>query len=282
MSSAAATVLRGLGVATLSWSQASAALAGIDRDPTFWWQVYDAIGAAERPPDAEDLADIPVPLTGGRRVLGARGCLLPAAAEALDDVLDDLLACDAPGAPGGSGAGLAAADRIAPELARRAGEVIPALRIVDPAAAHPLLERLGARPADPDSLLADPGLVAEIERIRRDLEDDDPDPDELHDLATVVLDLLAAGGRAGPGRRSRGPAAGGDAAGAGRALLAELVLTDTEGQPWPAGELLIPGAPLADVLAPDVDRPVVGTEWTDRYPTEVLVAAGVRSGFRRA
>jgi hypothetical protein len=259
VSRAAATVLRGLGVVTLTWSQASAALAGIDRDPTFWWHVYEAIGAAEQPPDAEDLADIPIPLTGGRRVLGARGCLLPGTA-------------DGPGSAGG-------ADRIAPELARRAGQVIPALRIVDPAAAHPLLERLGARSADPDSLLADPGLVAELERIRGDLEDDDPDPDELDDLASVVLDLLAAGGRAGRADRAHEPPAGGDFAGAGRALLAEVVLTDTDGQPWPAGELLIPGAPLAALLAPDVDRPVIGREWTDRYPVDVLVAAGVRSGF---
>jgi hypothetical protein len=259
VSRAAATVLRGLGVVTLTWSQASAALAGIDRDPAFWWQVYEAIGAAEQPPDPEDLADIPIPLTGGRRVLGARGCLLPGTA-------------DGPGSAG-------SADRIAPELARRAGQVVPALRIVDPAAAHPLLERLGARSADADSLLADPGLAAEIDRIRGDLEDDDPDPDELDDLASVVLDLLAAGGRAGRAGPAHDFAAGGDASGAGPALLGELVLTDTDGQAWPAGELLIPGAPLAALLAADVDRPVIGDEWTDRYPVEVLVAAGVRSGF---
>ena len=36
-----------------------------------------------------------------------------------------------------------------------------------------------------------------MQRIRIDLEDADPDPDEMRDLATVVLDLLAAGGRAG-------------------------------------------------------------------------------------
>ncbi len=62
-------------------------------------------------------------------------------------------------------------------------------------------------------------------------------------------------------------------------LFGELVLTDEDGQPWPAGELLVPGAALATVLAADADRPVVGREWTDRYPTDVLVAAGVRAGF---
>ena len=266
--SAAATVLRGLGVAMLSWSQASSALAGIDRDAEFWWHIYDAASTAERPPVADDLADIPIPLTGGRRVLGARGCLLPAV------LRSDPLGSDAPGAD--SPAADVPGGRIDADLARRAGEVIPTLRIVDPRAAHPLLERLGARPADPDTLLADPALTAAIEAVRADLDDADPDPDDLHDLATVVLDLLAAGGRAG---RAANDQPGSSDADAGRVLFGELVLTDEDGQPWPAGELLVPGAALATVLVADADRPVVGREWTDRYPTDVLVAAGVRAGF---
>ncbi len=64
-----------------------------------------------------------------------------------------------------------------------------------------------------------------------------------------------------------------------QALLGELVLTDDDGQPWPAVELLVPGAALASVLVADADRPVVGRDWVERYPTDVLVAAGVRSGF---
>ena len=256
-SSAAAGVLQGLGVETLNWSQASSALAGIERDPLFWWQVYDAVSRVDRPPNPEDLADIPIPLTGGRRVLGARGCLLPSA--------------DAEQGESGNGA-----DRIDADLARRAAEVIPALRIVDPLAAHPLLERLGARAADPDTLLADPGVAAAIEQLRRDLDEAEPDPNEVRDLATVVLDLLAAGGHAG---RAAGASELAQAGGAGAALLGELVLTDLDGQPWPASELLVPGAALAPLLASDADRPLVGEEWSDRYPTDVLVAAGVRSGF---
>ena len=263
---AAADVLRTLGVQTLTWSQASAALAGIEREPEFWWHVYEAVSTAERPPEPEDLADIPIPLTGGRRSMGARGCLLPSAV-----------------GPAGTGPDGTAAHRIDPQLARRAGEVIPALRIVDPAAAHPLLERLGARPADPDALLADPGLIGAIREMRGRLEDADPDPDDLDDLATVVLDLLAAGGRAArpwstPIGNSLIGSASGDG-GADAALLGELVLTDEDGQPWPAGELSVPGSALASVLGPDVDCPVVGAEWTDRYPADVLAAAGVRSGF---
>ena len=116
--------------------------------------------------------------------------LAPGAAEGLDEALDDLLDIKidmgtdtARAHRAGSDAGLAAADRIAPDLARRAGDVVPALRIVDPAAVHPLLERLGARPADPDSLLADPGLVAEIDGPTAV-----PSADAPSDLGELALD----------------------------------------------------------------------------------------------
>jgi hypothetical protein len=245
---AALDVLRGIGVGELTWAQASTAMAAIDRGPEFWWQLYDAVATTERPPGADDLADLPVPLSSGRRVLGARDCLLPAALPEAD------------GEPRhGDGSGLPA------ELARRCAETIPDLRIVDPAAAHPYLRRLGARPADADTVLADPAVAAALDRMRADLEDVDPDPEDVHDLAIVVLDLLAAGGRA--------------ARGTGSAVPGELILTTDDGQPWPAPELLLPGAPLSSVLAADADRPSVGREWLERYPADVLAAAGVRSGF---
>lgn len=257
MRGTAATTLRGLGVTTLTWSAASSALAGIKRDAEFWWQIYEAVSTAERPPVPEDLADIPIPLTGGRRALGARGTLLP-------------------GIFGSASVGDAADGRIDADLARRAGEAVPDLRMIEPDAAHPFLERLGARPADPDTLLADPGLAAALDRMRADLEDDDPDPADIHDLATVVLDLVAAGGRAG---RAAGAEPGHSDQDVSRVLFGELVLTDDDGQPWPASELLVPGAALAAVLDPDADRGVVGREWSERYPADVLVAAGVRDGF---
>ena len=264
---AALEVLRRVGVDELSWAQASTAMASIDRGPEFWWQVYDAVATAERPPGADDLADLPVPLSGGRRVLGARGCLLPAAAPA------------AGRPPGGRdephrGRPMLEGSGLDPDLARRCAEIIPGLRIVDPAAAHPYLRRLGARPADADTVLADPALAAALDRMRADLEEVDPDPDDVRELAVLVLDLLAAGGRAARATGSVPPRPG-----AMGALPGELILTTDDGQPWPAPELLLPGAALASVLAADADRPTVGGEWLERYPPDVLAAAGVRSGF---
>ncbi len=288
----ALTTLRAIGVTTMTLSQASAALAGIDREPDFWWQIYTTLATADRAPDPEDLADIPVPLAGGRRSLGARGCLLPASGHH-----------GGSGSRPGSGAQFdgaqfdgaqfdgaqfdraefdraefdraefdraefdraefdrAGIDLVDVDLATRAARVIPGLRIVDPAAAHPLLERLGARPADPDALLSDPATAAAVQRLRSDLDDADPDPAELRDLAGVILDLVAAGGRGE------------------LAPLADLVLTDADGRPWPAGELLAPGAPLTSVLAADADLPIVAQEWVDGYHPDVLAAVGVRSGF---
>lgn len=246
----ALTALRAVGVRTLTFADASAALAGIDREPGFWWQIYQALAHADRVPDPEDLADIPVPLAAGRRSLGARNCLLPApdqlrVARQIDRSDDEL----------------GTTDRVEVELAIRAARVIPGLRIIDPAAAHPLLERLGARQADPDALLSDPALAAAIAQLRSELDDVDPDPGEVRELAGVVLDLVAAGGRGA------------------LAPLAELVLTDADGRPWPAGELLAPGAPLTAVLAADADLPIVGREWVEAYHPDVLAAVGVRSGF---
>lgn len=233
---AALAALRPLGTVTLTWSQVSAALAGLDRPPTFWRQIYRAAAAADPRPRPDDLADIPVPLVGGRRAVGARGCL----------VLTEL--SDGAGGIGG-------------DLARRLGEVVPDLRVVHPDAAHPLLTRLGAAPAGPSAVLADPALAERVGALRRELEDVDLDPDEVRLVAGVVLDLLAAGGEPGA------------------ALVADLVLTDEDGNPWPATELLVPGAPFADLLEPDADRVVVQDWWVDRYGPELLVRAGVRDAI---
>ena len=222
--------LRVLGVAVLPLAQASSALAGIDGPPQFWRRVYEAL--ADQP--TEDLATVPVPLSGGGRRIGPVGCLLPG-----PDALDDT-------------------------LLERAARVAAGLKIVHPGAAHPLLGRLGAVAADTAALLGDPALGDAYRQFREDLEDNDPDPDELRELAALALDLAATLHEPGP------PTEG---------LLADVVLTDADGEAWPAGELLAPGAPLASVLAEDAELPLVGAEWL-RYPEQVLSAVGVRTGLK--
>jgi hypothetical protein len=238
---AAAAALRPLGLSTLSWSQVSAALAGLDRPPAFWRQIYRAAAEAHPAPQPDDLADVPVPLVGGRRSVGARGCLLPS----------------------GAGTSTQIAAGIGAELAGRVGSVVPELRVVHPDAVHPLLTRLGAAPAEASAVLADPALTDRVGALREELEHIDVDPAEVRAVGGVVLDLLAAGGD------PDGPAA---------AMLAELLLTDEDDNPWPATELLLPDAQLDALLAADVDRVVVGPQWLRSYGRDLLVRAGVRDG----
>jgi hypothetical protein len=215
--------LRRLGVRTLGLADAIAELSGIRRPAVFWAQVYAALDGS--PTDA--LAGLPVPLVDGRQVIGPRGLLLAEPETPVDG------------------------------LARH----VPGLSVVDPAAAHPLLLRLGAIPADPSTLLAAPELAAQL-AARLDGEDEqDLDPDDPDAFAFAVGDLVAAGGRV-PDER-----------------LADLLLTDTDGEQCPAGELRLPDAALAPLVDPDAFG-VVGSGWLQRWPREVLLAIGVRDGFR--
>ena len=220
-SAAADRALRRVGVQALPLAQALPALSGLQRASDFWWHLYEALRSA--PTDA--LAGLPVPLVGGALRPGPRGALLPH----------------------GVDAGL---------LARVAREV-PTLPVVEPEAAHPLLARLGATPADAAALADHPALLARYADFRAELEDTDPDPDELDDLAVLALDLIVAGGAAVP----------------------DVVLTDADDEPWPAQELLAPGAPFAAVLDPDADLPLVHSRWSQAYDRDVLAAAGVRVGL---
>jgi hypothetical protein len=101
-----------------------------------------------------------------------------------------------------------------------------------PGPARRLLERLGARPATAAAVLTDPVVRAAVERSVDAVDDgvvDDPAA-----LAEAVLALVAAAG-VRPGELP---------------WLAELALPDADGGWAPAGELLLPGSPLAEVLEP--------------------------------
>ena len=168
---------------------------------------------AALPPDADQLGALPVPLVGGRLAPGPRGLLLA-------DAAVDLSALG--------------------------------LRVVDPAAAHPLLLRLGAVEAKPRALLEDPRVRAAVEHA---LDEEDPAP-----LVEAVLGLVGAAG-VRPGELP---------------WLADLPLPDTRSQWRPAGELLLPNGPLAAVVDTSAGFGVVaaGTAHDD-----VLAAVGVLRGF---
>jgi hypothetical protein len=246
--------LRSVGVSTVAVGAVSAALAGVERPVEFWLGAYDALTSvlAESGADLDELADLPVPRAGGGTVVGPRGVLVP----------------DRVGGPAGR-PHPGPAD--APEsVLGRAAAQIPGLRIAAAGASHPLLHRLGAVSADAAAILADPLTASEIRRRREDLDEFDPDPEDVVAFGDLIADLVGAAGG--------GPVAG-ETAATDRTPLPSVLLTDVDGEAWPAGDLLLPGAPLAEVLVDDADLPTVAARWIDRHPTAVLEALGVHGGF---
>ncbi|WP_114723006.1 sacsin N-terminal ATP-binding-like domain-containing protein [Rhodococcus sp. AG1013] len=130
------------------------------------------------------------------------------------------------------------------------------VRLVHPDAVHPLLNRLGAERATAGDLLSDPALRARIEDVDYD------DPTAATELATVVLSLV---GLAPPDARP--------------GWLGELPLPDADGELVPADELLLPGAPLAEVLDDDSPFGTVDAALVERVGEESLRALGVGWGF---
>jgi hypothetical protein len=131
--------------------------------------------------------------------------------------------------------------------------------VADPAARR-LLERLGARAATPAGVLAEPEVRAAVEASVDAVEDQDGAfPDEL---AAAVLALVAAA-RPEPGELP---------------WLAELALPDASGGWAPAGELVLPGSPLAGVLAEGA-LGVLGHRTAAAADADVLRAVGVLDRF---
>ncbi|MBP2365587.1 sacsin N-terminal ATP-binding-like domain-containing protein [Pseudonocardia parietis] len=141
-------------------------------------------------------------------------------------------------------------------IAEESTPAIPELRIAHPDAVHPLLRRLGAADADRETLLAAPALH---EAVARSLDDAEAGLD-TEPLARAVLALLDT------------PSAERDERFGG------LALTDDEGRPARADELVLPGAAVRDLLDPDAPVGTLGEEWLDAG-TDALVAAGVLDGF---
>ena len=140
------------------------------------------------------------------------------------------------------------------------------LRLADPAAVGPpearrLLERLGARPAAAAVVLADPAVRSAVETSMDLVDDALPGAPSPEELAEAVLALVSAA------RPAEGELP----------WLAELALPDDDG--WaPAGELVLPGSPLAAVLAPG-SLGMLDRDFAAAADPDALRAVGVLDSF---
>ncbi|MEW1774208.1 molecular chaperone Hsp90 [Streptomyces sp. NPDC086777] len=157
--------LRTLSVARLPLADAVDRLAGLEKEPDWWWRLYDSLAGV----DPDRLSGLPVPLAGGtsqafgsgggRTTIGPRQVLLPT---------PDAAAID-------------------PEMLARLG-----LKVAHQDAAHPLLEKLGALPASPRAVLTTPQVRAAVAASIDDeggalWEEDAPDAEELADTVLALV-----------------------------------------------------------------------------------------------
>ncbi|MGW0766763.1 sacsin N-terminal ATP-binding-like domain-containing protein [Streptomyces sp. NPDC002676] len=147
--------LRTLGVARLPLADAIDRLAGLEKDPDWWWRLYDSLAGV----DPDRLSGLPVPLADGRTTIGPRQVLLPVADSTVID----------------------------PEVLARLG-----LKVAHQDAAHPLLEKLGALPASPRAVLTTPQVRAAVAASLDDeggigWEEDALDAEELADTVLALV-----------------------------------------------------------------------------------------------
>jgi hypothetical protein len=209
---------RVLGVREIGAGELVEMLAGVARPPQWWAAIYPALATVS---DRDALAALPVPLADGRTVTGPRGVLVP-----------------------GRDLDAAALTGLSLRLAHPD---------VSSGAAGELLLSLGATPADPAVLLADPAIT-----------NDDADSDSGFPYQ-AVLALVAA----------LAP----NFTGIPDDLGERLLLPGDDGDLWPAAELLLPNGPLAAVVKPDGPFGVLAADVAEAYDPAVLEAAGVLRSF---
>ncbi len=208
-----------LGVRRLRLAELVDMLASLDRDPAWWRELYEVLADAE-PAELGELGALPVPLADGRLVRGPRGLLLPG-----------------------------------PGLEHARSLTVLGFRVVESAAVHPLIARLGAVEATPQGVLSDPAVRAAVEAS---YDEEDPGP-----IADAVLSLVA-GAHLRPGDYP---------------WLADLALPGADGEWYPADELLLPGSPLAEVVGADTPFGTVSAAMLERHGADTLEAVGVLSSF---
>ncbi|MFF8596520.1 sacsin N-terminal ATP-binding-like domain-containing protein [Streptomyces sp. NPDC015220] len=145
-----------------------------------------------------------------------------------------------------------------PEVLARLG-----LKVAHPDAAHPILEKLGALPASPRAVLTTPqvraAVAASLDEGGGAWDEDTPDAEELAD---TVLALVRDAGLE-PGDEP---------------WLGALALPDEDGELAPAGELVHPGGPFAQIMSED-ELPAVDAELAERWGEQPLAACGVLVDF---
>ncbi|WP_405059737.1 hypothetical protein OG474_44385 [Kribbella sp. NBC_01505] len=189
-----------------------------DESPEWWSALYASLAAMVTDANLrESLGTLPVPLADGRLVRGARGLLLPG-----PELPIDVLA----------------------EFSEYG------VRVVHPTAVDPALERLGAIPASPRSLLEDSAVRAAVEHSA---EADDPEA-----VSHAVLSLVATD----------------PAQAEGLWWLSDLLLRDADGELVPANALVIPGSDAEAVLDDEEVAPV-DPAVLERYGLPALAAVGV-------
>ena len=138
------------------------------------------------------------------------------------------------------------------------------LKVAHPDATHPLLEKLGALPATPRAVLTTPQVRAAVAASLDDegaggWDEDAPDMDELAELVlTLVRDAALE-----PGDEP---------------WLGALALPDEDGEPAPAGELVLPDSPFAQVMR-EGELAFVDAELAERWGEQALAACGVLADF---
>ncbi|MGW4061865.1 sacsin N-terminal ATP-binding-like domain-containing protein [Amycolatopsis sp. NPDC004747] len=226
-----ASVLKAVGVQVVGIEEVLETLTGVARDPSWWREVYAALAIAveSHALTGERLDGLPVPLSDGRTLPGARGCLLVEGSAELLELLSDV--------------------------------DIPGLRLVHPAASHPLLERLGAKHADARELLNADQLRDAVERSVEDVRSGL----DGTTLAGAVLRLVADCGDDAP------------------RWVGALALPGTD--TWRrADELVLPSSPLLDIFDEEVFEEdgamdVLDEDFAGDWPQSTLEAAGVLDSF---
>ncbi|MEU7058939.1 molecular chaperone Hsp90 [Streptomyces sp. NPDC046197] len=147
---------------------------------------------------------------------------------------------------------------IDPEVLARLG-----LKVAHPDAAHPILEKLGALPASPRAVLTTPQVRA---AVAASLDDEggawDEDTPDAEELAETVLALVRDAGLE-PGDEP---------------WLGALALPDEDGELAPAGELVFPQGPFAQVLH-EGELAAVDAVLAQRWGEQPLAACGVLVNF---